>query len=213
MIGWLVVLILLAVFLFLKVGVRIQWDSNTLVLKIRVGVFRFVLSTDEKKKKAKKPKKAKKSKVKQAGPETSSQQTNNQKKEMKPMSPSLKSWIRAVLECWRELLSLVGKVLRSPTLDLLRLHLAVGGNDTEMMYGKICAALGAGLPVLYRVFRVKKEDIQVTCRYDLPKIQITAEVEATVMIYEVFALVGTVIGLLLKIYLTKKRNDKAVRTI
>ena len=108
---------------------------------------------------------------------------------------------------------MIGKVLTSPTLDILRLHIAVGGGDPEMTYGKICAGMGAGLPLLYNTFRVKKDDIQVVCRYDLSKVVIMAEVEATIRIGEVFALVGTVIGLLVKIYLTKKRNDKAVRTV
>ncbi len=119
----------------------------------------------------------------------------------------------ALLERRSELLSLIGKVLKSPTLDLLRLHIAVGGSDSEMTYGKICAGMGAGLPVLYNTFRVKKDDIRVTCRYDLPKVVIMAEIEATIRICEVFALIGMVIGLLVKIYLTKKRNDKAVRTV
>lgn len=211
MIGWLITLVLLALFLFLKIGIRFLWESNTSVLKICVGPFCFRLSTDEKKPKKKKvnPKKAEqKSKT-----VVSTQGSDAKKKDKKPMSPTLKSWIYAVWERRGELFSMIGKVLRSPTLDLLRLHLAVGGDDAEMTYGKICAGLGAGLPVLYNTFRVKKDDIHVSCRYDLDKLEIMAEVEATIMVYEVFAIVGTVISLLAKIYLTKKRNEKAVRTV
>lgn len=210
MIGWIVALILLALLLLLKVGVRFRWDNDCSVLKIRIGCVRFSLSTDQKKQKNKKARKPKNTKEIQ---QKSESQSLAQGKQKKSISPALKSWIRALIDCRGELLALIGKVLTSPTLDLLRLHIDVGGNDAEMQYGKICAGLGAGLPVLYHTFRVKKDDIRVSCRYDIPKIKIMAEVEATVMIYEIFTIIGTVIGLLVKLYLTKKRNDKAVRKI
>ena len=209
MIGWLIALVVFLLLLLLKVGVRILWDSESLLLKIRVGLLRFSLSSEEKSKK----KKTKKKKQEKKPEQTAQPQGVKQKKEQKGMSPSLKSWLIALLERRGELLSMIGKVLTSPTLDILRLHIAVGGGDPEMTYGKICAGMGAGLPLLYNTFRVKKDDIQVVCRYDLSKVVIMAEVEATIRIGEVFALVGTVIGLLVKIYLTKKRNDKAVRTV
>ena len=209
MIGWLIALVVFLLLLLLKVGVRILWDSESLLLKIRVGLLRFSLSSEKKSKK----KKTKKKKQEKKPEQTAQPQGVKQKKEQKGMSPSLKSWLIALLERRGELLSMIGKVLTSPTLDILRLHIAVGGGDPEMTYGKICAGMGAGLPLLYNTFRVKKDDIQVVCRYDLSKVVIMAEVEATIRIGEVIALVGTVIGLLVKIYLTKKRNDKAVRTV
>lgn len=207
MIGWILAVVLLILFLRLKVGVRFYWDSQSSVLKIRIGFLRFALSTEAKKKK--KPKKEKK-------PAAKNKAVTESKPKKKGLSPSLKSWLKALLECRMELLALIGKVLKSPTLDLLRLHISAGGSDAEacaMTYGKICAGLGAGLPVLCNTFRVKKQDIQVGCCYELSKTQIMAEVEATVMIYEVFAIIGTVLKLLVTIYITKKRNDKAVQTI
>ncbi len=202
MTGWVIFLIILALFLLMKVGVRFQWDSGTSLLKIRVGFIRFALPTGEKKTQKKKP-------AKEQSPAA-----EMVKKEKKPMNPSLKSWIKAVLECWRDLIALIGKVLRSPTLDLLQLYIDVGGKDAgdcALTYGRICAGVSAALPALHNSFRVKKQDIQVACRYDRSKVEIAAEVEATVMIYEIFALIGTVLGLLIKLYMTKKRNDKAVQ--
>ena len=215
MIGWAIVLALLVLFLLLKVGVWFHWDSQSSLLKVRVGLLRFAISTDEKESKQQKQKKNEKP-VKQKKTDVVAAKPSGQKekKSKKGLSPSMKSWIKALLAHWRDLLALIHKVLRSPTLDLLRIHLAVGGSDPEvcaMQYGKICAGFSAGLPVLQRLFRIKKQDIDVSCRFDLPKMEVMAEVEATVHIYEVFALVGTVLGLLIKIYLTKKSNDKAVQ--
>lgn len=201
MIGWLIALAVLVLFLLLKVGVFLHWDSEASVLKVRVGLFRFSLSTDEKK--GKKKKQTKKD-TKPASPAKAKGEKNDK--------TNLKKWIKALLAHWTDLFSLLGKVLTSPALDLLRLYIAVAGEDAELQYGKYCAGLSAGLPVLHNTFCVKKQDIQIACRYEIPKTQIMAEVEATVRIYEVFALVGSALGLLVKIFLTKKRNDKAVHT-
>jgi len=205
MIGWLIAIAVFVLFLLMKVGVRIHWDSGSMILKIRIGLIRFSLSTEKKKTPPKKQKKK---------TESSAQQTADKlKKEKKKMSPSLKSWIMALIERRGELLSLLGKVLTSPTLDLLRIHIAVGGKDPEMTYGKICAGMGAGLPLLYNTFRVKKDDIHVNIRYDLSKILILAEIETTVRIGEIFSIIGSLIGLFVKVLITKTRNDKVVRTV
>lgn len=211
MTGWLIALGILLLFLLLKVGVRFRWESSESILKIRIGLLRFSLPTNEKEKK---PKKKKPDKKQDKTPKSSA--SEGKKKEKKGLSPAMKSWIRSVLDHWRELFALIGRVLTMPTLDLLRIRIAVAGGEPDacaMKYGKICAGLSAGLPVVYNTFRVRKQDIDVSCRFDLPKMEIMAEVEATVHIYEVFALIGVVIGLLLKLYLTKKNYDKAVQNV
>ena len=200
MIGWLIAFVILALFLLLKVGVFFHWDDQSSVLKIRIGVFRFSLSTDDKKPKKKK----------NANPKNQTASASQQK-EKKTDKTNLKKWVRVLLAHWTDLLTFLGKVLTSPTIDLLRIYIAVTGDDAELQYGKYCAGLSAGLPVLQNTFRVKKQDIQIACRYEIPKTRIMAEAEATIRIYEVFALVGSALGLLVKMFLTKKRNDKAVQ--
>ena len=198
MIGWLIALTVLAVLLLLKVGVFLHWDNQTTVLKIRVGFLRFSVSTEKKKNE----------KHKQSPGSASKTQTEDKKSD----KTNLKKWIKALLNHWSDLFCLLGKILTSPTVDLFRLYIAVAGDDAEMQYGKYCAGLSAGLPVFHNTFRVLKQDIQVACRYEIPATQIMTEAEATLRIYEVLALVGSLLALLVKIYLTKKRNDKAVQT-
>ena len=198
MIGWLIALTVIAVFLITKVGVRFYWDSDSSVLKIRVGLIRFSLPTkEEPEQPAPKP-------VKASAPKK------------KGLSPTLKKWLKALWENREALLKLIGNVLRSPVLDLLRLHIAVGNTDPAacaLNYGRICAGLSAGLPVLKNTFRVKKQDIDVSCRFDLPNMEIKAEVEASVRVYEVFAILGAALGLLLKLYRSTKSTQKAVQNV
>lgn len=209
MTGWIIFAVLFTWFLFIKVGIRFYWDSRETWLKIRIGILRFLLPTSDGAKKTDSKKKIKRSQT-----EMISEDPAHIKKSS--TNSSLKSWIKVVLACWQDLLALVGKVLRSPTLDLLRLEIAAGGGDAEvcaMSYGKICAGLSAGLPLLHQLFRIKKQDIDVSCHFDYPKTEILAEVETTIMIHEVFALIGAALGFLVKIYFMKKRIDKAVQIV
>ena len=122
--------------------------------------------------------------------------------------------LQAVLAYWREILSLIGRVLTTPTLDVLRLELLVGGKDAEncaMTYGRICAVVGSVLPVVENTFGIRKRKIDVLCCFDRDSLDITAETSITVRIYEVFALVFALLGLGLKILLESRKNKKAVQ--
>ncbi len=191
MIGWLIGFGLLTGFLTLKVGVRLRWESGSAVLLLRIGPVRFSLSA----------KKKPKAKGERNGTPSGSR-------------PTEKKWYRAVLIYWRELLELTGRILRTPQVELLRLHIAVGGTDAEacaMRYGHICAGLSGALPLVYRIFQIAKQDIDVSCQFEQPETKVLAEAEITVKIYEVFALAGVALGLLIKLYSDTKIKKKAVQ--
>ena len=198
MIGWLVTAAVLGLLLSAKVGVNLKWENGTALLKVRVGFLRFSLSTN---------KRTKRSRNKKNG--------DNQtiKKEAKEKKPAMKKWARAFLLRWRDVLLLLGKILRSPQLELLRLRITVGNKDPEkcaMQYGKLCAGLSAGLPFVEQQFSIRKKDIDVNCNFALLKNEIYAETEATVRIYEVLAIAVGVLLLLVRIYRDVKNNEKAV---
>lgn len=196
MIGWSVTAVVLAVLLATKVGIRIEWGSGQALLKLRIGPFRFCLSTDRKEEKKESPQKSDKSKEKFG-------------------SSSGKKWLRAVLAYWRELLELVGRVLRTPQLDLLYLRITAGGGDAEacaMNYGRICAGISGALPLVYGAFRLKKEDISVTCDFDRKDTEILAKAEATARVYEILVLLVAAVALLLKLYRHTQINEKAVQS-
>ena len=198
MIGWLIAAAALYLFLNMKAGIRLRWESGEAKLKLRVGILRFSLSTSTKK-------------------ETKDQKntdTINKSKGKNTAKPGLKKWVRALIAHWRELLALVSRVLRLPKLDLMRLHIAAGGKDAEgcaMNYGRICAGLSAVLPIFLETFAVKKQDIDVSCCFDRTDIHIFAEVEAIVRIYEILGLLGSIAGLLFKFHRHTKISEKAVQ--
>ncbi len=195
MISWLIMGAALYLLLSMKVGVRLLWESNTATIKLRIGAFRFSFPTNEKKRNDKK------------------KGTVTPKPASRENSLDTKKWIQALLAHWQEALSLVAKILRTPNLDLLRLRVVVGGTDPEacaMQYGRLCAGLGAGLPLVQRLFSIKKQDIDVRCHFEKAETEILAEVELTVFVYEVLALLFAGLALLIKLYRHTKSTEKAV---
>ena len=193
MIGWFMTAAAFGLLLSMKVGVNLRWESGTAVLRIRVGTFRFSFSTNKKTKKT--------------------VEDNTTKGVKKPDRPAAKRWVKAVITHWREFLQLIGKILRAPVLDLLRLQIKVGDADPEkcaMQYGKLCAGLSAGLPFIRQIVTVNKEEISVDCIFEQNKSDILAEAEATVRVAQILALAAAALLLLIRIYRQVKNNEKAV---
>ena len=194
MIGGFITAAVLYLLLSMKTGVCLRWESGSAVLKVRIGAFRFSLSSNEKKTPKNEAVSAPGGGDKNRAP--------------------VKKWVRALLDNWRDVLALVSKILRTPKLDLLRIYVTVGGDDPEvcaMRYGQICAGFSAGLPLVQRLFSVGKQDIDVSCNFDRTGTDILGEIEATVRVYEILALLVSGLALLLKLYRHTKTSEKAVQ--
>lgn len=209
---WFIVLAALVLLAMVKVGVRVTYDEKKLRVELLIFRFKMVLLGDDKTEKPEKPKKEKTKKDKRPSVRSESKQQKPKEKKKILQNP----WVQAVLEYWRELLALVGRVLTTPTLDVLRLQLWVGGGDSEkcaMTYGRVCAILGGVLPVVENTFGIRKRQIAVWCCYDRDAIDVSAEAAITVKIYEVFALVFALLGLGIKLLIQARNYKKAVQNL
>ena len=208
---WLIVLSIVSAAALLRIGVQIIYQDKALAVDLVVSKWKISLIGKQNKKnksvkKQKKPTPANMSKPK-------SQTRGSEKTKGNPLQNPL---IQAVLEYWREILSLIGRVLTTPTLDVLNLQVLVGGGDAEtcaMTYGRICAVISGVLPVVENTFGIRKRQINVCCCYDRDSVEISAETAITVRIYEIFALVFALLGLGIKILLQARKNKKAVQTL
>jgi len=207
----LIVLAVLFLLAMIKIGVHVFYEEKK--LKLDVLIFKFRITLIGKENSGKKPKQKKKEKP---------QKAQVQKKERAPAEKSkssggfqkLKPWLNSLLDYWQEIFLLVGRVLTTPTLDVLRLEIVVGAADAEacaMKYGKICAITGAVLPVVENTFTVKKRKIDVACMFDRESMEISGETAITVRVYEIFALAFALLGLGLKILLQARKYKKAVQ--
>ncbi len=191
MIGWLIAAVLLAGLLMTKLGVRLSWKDNTFSWKVRVALLRFSLSGHKKIESEPKPKKKKKS-PKQA--------------------EKIKTYLNLVKIHWQDILEIIKRVVRAPVLERLFVNIQAGGKDPEvcaMTYGRICAGISSVLPVISHVFTIKKQQIQVDCRFDLLKTEISAEGEIILRVYEAISLAVFLLGKFIKIRSTMN-NQKAV---
>lgn len=190
---WLAVVLFLVLLLRARVGIWVSYEKKRFQLRLVLGSLRLSFPKGKKK-----PEEA---------PEPASPPLPKKKG-----NPLENPWVKAALDYRRELLALIGRVLKSPTLDVLRLELEAGGTDAgqcALRYGWFCAAIGSILPLVENTFGIRKRSIQVRCRYDLPATRISAEAAITLRIYEIFALAFALLGLGIKLYL-QARKYKAV---
>ena len=207
--GWSITLAILFFLAMVKVGIQVRYEQNKLYLALLIFKFRVALIGDEKEKNPKKEK----TKQEKAGPETAAENAVSEKKPGKVLQ---NPWVRAILDDWRELVELIGRTLTTPTLDVLQMQVWVGGEDAAqcaMTYGRVCAAIGAALPVVENTFGIRRRKINVWCCYDRLHTEISVETAITVRIYEMIALAFALLGLGIKIFSQARKYKKAVQPI
>lgn len=193
MIGWLTAIAAVALLLRMHVGILFAVENNDFSWKIRVGPFRFLPSEKEKNHNEK--------------PAKSNVKKTEKKKE------KVKKVLLLLKVHGSELLELIGKVLRTPTLERLEISVSAGGADPAecaMNYGRICAGISSVLPVLQNTFEIKKQSVDVSCRYDLPKTIAAAKAELVLRVYELIGLAAAFLRQMLAIRRTMQTTKKAV---
>ena len=212
--GLLITLLILLILGMIKVGVRAQYQKKKFRLDVLICRFKLtVVGQEEKFSKIPKPQKEKKQENFSPKHAKESQKTSDGKKAASSKlkdKGKWKPWLDAVLVYWQEILSLIGKVLTSPTLDDIQIEVLVGGDAEKcaMTYGRICSIVGVVLPVVENTFGIRKRRIDIIPSFDRDGLEISADVSLTLRIYEIFALVFALLGLGLKIYLEVKNNKK-----
>ena len=148
--------LLLALILLLQIPVRVRaaYDQGDLALRVCFGPLKIQLfprpeQAEEPKKKPKKEPKGK-------------------RKKEKPQKPKAKINREQIFYALEKLPPILGRALKrtgkSIRVEPLKVYLLVAGSDpadTAQLYGRLEAALAAGLPALRRVIRIKDEDIRL----------------------------------------------------
>lgn len=101
----------------------------------------------------------------------------------------------------------VGRVLRSITVDTLKLELIVADGDadtTAIRYGQVCSVLYPALTAIAGVIKVRKRDLRVEPNFLMENSTVSADVRLHIWVYRV---VGAAIVLLVKFMLLKGNQD------
>ena len=213
-----VLLLLLAVILLTPAGVRFRYDRGDLSLLVRFGPLKFQLFPRKEKKpsrrkpKEKKPEKKQAEKKAAADPEKKPAEKSapekpkpKKKAEKKPRAKINREQILYSLET---LPPILGRALkrtgRRLRLTPLKVHLLVAGPDpadTALLYGRLEAALGAALPALHRLVRIKDQDVRLFLDFQREQMDLIADVGLSLRPWDLVSVGLRAGGSLLKWYL------------
>lgn len=183
MTGWLIALGILVLLAILPVGASLIYNEDGLFLSLLLGRMKIKLFPKPPKEK-KKVKKEKPKKQKKEAPKP------------KPQKPKEKSGgkLTDFLPLVKIVVRFLGSFRRKLRLNRLELNLIMAGGDPcdlAVNYGKAWAAVGNLMPLLERVFVIKKRDIQVQCDFVAETTLIRARLDITIT-------VGRIIGIAVK---------------
>lgn len=182
--GWLIALGILVLLAVLPVGVCLIYNEDGLILSLLLGAIKIKLfpkaSTEKKKEK---PKKKKKQKQKNTA-------TKDKKKNKKKSGGKLTDFLPLV-DIGLQFLGSFRRKLRVKRLEIL--YVMAGGDpcDLALNYGKAWTAVGNLMPLLERIFIIKKRNIQVQCDFAADSAKISARLDITIT-------VGRVVGIAVK---------------
>ena len=197
-----VIILILAALLLLSVGVDASYNEDGFILKVKIGPFRINLVPGKEKKEEKEKKPGKKGKKKA---DKSAAASKKKKAKLKLKLDDIKTILGIALNA-------LGRFRRSISVDFLKLHILVGGGDpysAVMNYGYINAAIGGAIPLLHRVFKVKKEDIGTAMDFDGDKLKVDGQAVLSVRIWEILLIVLCAGFGFIKWFISYKRRNKS----
>lgn len=215
-----VLLLLLAVILLTPAGVRFRYDRGDLSLLVRFGPLKLqIFPRKEKKPPQRKPEETKEEpEKKQAGKESADDPEKKQTEKSAPEKPKPKKKAEKkprakinreqILYSLETLPPILGRALkrtgRRLRLTPLKVHLLVAGPDpadTALLYGRLEAALGAALPALHRLVRIKDQDVRLFLDFQREQMDLIADVGLSLRPWDLVSVGLRAGGSLLKWYL------------
>lgn len=184
MTGWLIALGILVLLAILPVGVCLIYHGEGLVLSLLLGSVKIKLfpkaSKEDKKEKPKKQKKQKSEKASGKAKDGKKEKSGGKLTDFLPL-----------VDIGLKFLGSFRRKLRVKRLELT--YIMAGGDpcDLALNYGKAWTAVGNVMPLLERIFVIKKRNIQVQCDFVADSPRIFARVDITIT-------VGRVLGLAVK---------------
>ena len=182
MIGWLIALGILVLLAILPVGVCLIYNEDGLVLSLLLGAVKIKLFPKEIKQKKEKPKKKIKQNVKSNKPKIKTQ---------KKKSGGKVTDFLPLLDIGLKFLGSLRRKLRVKRLEINYIMAGSDPSDLGLHYGKAWASVGNIMPLLERIFVIKKRNVQVQCDFTADAATIVARLDLTIT-------VGRLVGITVK---------------
>ena len=192
--GWLIGLTVVAALLLLPLGVRVTYADAGPGAKLLVGPVKLTLYPSQK---GKEKKSKSKPKAENIG---ASQQTEKKNGSLTDFLPLLYT----VLDFLKDL-------RRKFRVRDLRLLLVMAGDDPcdlAINYGKAWAAVGNLMPLLERIFVIKKRNVQVACDFLQNQTRIDLKIDITITLGRLLGLASVYGFRVIREYLTIMNHRK-----
>ena len=173
--GWIITLCILFLLIILPLGAAIQYNSDGFALQIIAGPVRIpILPAKKKEPKEKKEKKQEKKPAKKRADRPAPKEEKPKEKggSITDFLPLVKT-VLELLNCFR-------KKLRIKLLEIKLILAADDPCDLAINYGRANGAMGNLLPMLERVFVIKKRDVQIECDFESSETVIIARANVTI---------------------------------
>lgn len=206
--GWLIFFSIMFLIAVTPVGVSFQYNSKGILLRLIAGFLRITILPQKKKGDRKpKEKKSKKKKTFKA-----IQKTPAFAEKPKEKGGSMADFLPLV----KVALNFLGDFRRKLRVNRLEMKLIMAGGDPcdlAVNYGKAWAALGNLMPLLERVFVIKKRNLEVECDFTASQMLVIARLDLTITIGRLVSLAVCYAIRALREYLNimNKRKGGAVK--
>lgn len=177
--GWLIALAVFAGVAVLPVGLRVVYDSDGFFLYLFFGLIRLRLypKHERTKKDKKKSSEAPKTQTKQKGKTPKTEKKSGKWKDFLPL-------VSVAIE-------FLGDLRRKIRISRLEMNLIMASDDPcdlALNYGKTWAAVGNLMPLLERVFVIKKRNIQIQCDFTETQTRVNARADISITVGRVLFL-------------------------
>ena len=184
--GWLITFGVLCAFAALPLGISFRYNASGALLRVILGPVKLtVFPRPKKEKKASSPKKEEPKK------ETPPPETPQPSKQEKPPKEENGGSLLDFVPLVKVALDFLGDFRRKLRLNNLELKLILAGGDPcdlAVNYGRAWTAVGNLLPVLERLFVIKKRNVEVECDFSASETLVIARVDISITLGRLLAL-------------------------
>ena len=177
MFGWLIALGVLVLIGILPIGISAVYNAEGPLVRVLLGPIRWTVYPAKKKTKPKKERKKKTKSADKSALRKEPSETGGSWKDFVPL-------VKAVLAFFGEL----RKKLRVKRLEM-KLTLAGGDPcDLALNYGRAWAAVGNLMPLLEKLFIIKKRNVEVQCDFEADSTVVYARLDVTIPLFRLLVL-------------------------
>lgn len=181
----LALLALVLLLLFLPIRLRVSWDQGDAGVNARFGPVQLPIYPPKESEQPKEEKKKKARKKKGTEPQVAGEKG---KKRFSINRDQLVYTLETLPPILGRALRRVGQRVRIAPLKVYVLVAGADPADTAVLYGRLTAALEAGLPLLHRAIHIREQDIRLFPDFQEEEMDLIADVGISIRLWDLLVI-------------------------